>query len=312
MLVVPEGISEIPYRCFYGCDNISGLKLPSTLKSIGWGGLFCVGCEELELPDGLESVGEYALAYMKLKAVEFPNTVTEIGRYALCGMEELRDVKLPDGLVRVPDYLLAGSLIEEIALPESVEEIGVMSFESCVNLKRIDFPQGLRLIGGAAFIMCFSLESIALPASVEELKGSSFGECKNIKSIYCKAENPPVDHGAFDSHSRPASDIPVYVPVGALERYRSAPGWDYFTNFIETDDFSGITTPSAAYLTEARIYESGGKVVIENLSGRGYSVYTTDGRLVAKGVADSDRVELTLPRGLYLVKAGRTAAKVGV
>ena len=33
--------------------------------------------------------------------------------------------------------------------------------------------------------------------------------------------------------------IPVYVPVGSADLYRNAWGWDYFTNYIETD-FSGI------------------------------------------------------------------------
>lgn len=42
--------------------------------------------------------------------------------------------------------------------------------------------------------------------------------------------------GGYDSPSTP-NDIPVYVPVGAAEKYRKAWGWDYFTNFIETDDF---------------------------------------------------------------------------
>ena len=30
-------------------------------------------------------------------------------------------------------------------------------------------------------------------------------------------------------------DIPIYIPIGTTENYRSAPGWDYFNNFIESE-----------------------------------------------------------------------------
>ncbi len=31
--------------------------------------------------------------------------------------------------------------------------------------------------------------------------------------------------------------MPVYIPVGTREKYLSAPGWDFFSNYIETIDF---------------------------------------------------------------------------
>ena len=43
-------------------------------------------------------------------------------------------------------------------------------------------------------------------------------------------------------HLSTPNDIPVYVPIGSADLYRNAWGWNYFTNFIETDNFpsSGI------------------------------------------------------------------------
>ena len=30
-------------------------------------------------------------------------------------------------------------------------------------------------------------------------------------------------------------DIPIYIPVGTIEAYSNATGWDYFNNFIESE-----------------------------------------------------------------------------
>lgn len=29
----------------------------------------------------------------------------------------------------------------------------------------------------------------------------------------------------------------VYVPIGSADKYRTATGWNYFTNFVETAEF---------------------------------------------------------------------------
>ena len=75
---------------------------------------------------------------------------------------------------------------------------------------------------------------------------------KNIKEIHCAAPAPPVcakstlniGYSPFvpyvsDFVNRSTQDTPVYVPYGSAELYRNAWGWDYFTNYIETE-FSGI------------------------------------------------------------------------
>lgn len=65
----------------------------------------------------------------------------------------------------------------------------------------------------------------------------------SIQHIYCKAQIPPscgkVVFGPdeLEPEFNTPSDIPVYVPKGTADLYRNAVGWNYFTNFIETDDF---------------------------------------------------------------------------
>lgn len=84
--------------------------------------------------------------------------------------------------------------------------------------------------------------------------------------------------GGYDSPSTP-NDIPVYVPVGSAEKYRKAWGWDYFTNFIETDDFPtaiyDVTTEHSD--SQSSIYDLNGRKVTDTQKGH---IYIINGKKV--------------------------------
>ena len=82
-----------------------------------------------------------------------------------------------------------------------------------------------------------------------------------------------------DFYLRTPNDIPIYVPVGTAEKYRNAWGWDYFTNFIETDDFPtsihNITTEH--YDSKNCVYDLMGRKVINPHKGQ---VYIKNGKKI--------------------------------
>ena len=60
-VTLEEGITEIPNKFLYGCSNVEGIVLPSTLKTIGYSAFYnCKLGPETELPAGLESIGSAA------------------------------------------------------------------------------------------------------------------------------------------------------------------------------------------------------------------------------------------------------------
>ena len=173
-----------------------------------------------------------------------------------------------------------------------------------------------------------------LPEQSLTLQHKCFSELCGIERIYSKSATPPVcvfynkngtNIGPFDTldsfsqiittqYDTPR-DIPVYVPRGSAEAYRDAPGWNYFTNFIETDEF-----PDAS-VEEAVMPESGVEVCVEQgrillVGNEGaasdYAVYTVDGRLVASGRADGGTATIDVAPGLYIVALGTKTAKVAV
>ena len=89
------------------------------------------------------------------------------------------------------------------------------------------------------------------------------------------AAEPPVckvnmNSGATPFYPGTPNDIPVYVPTGTAEKYRNAKGWDYFTNFIETDDFPTSSTARKYLLTTTAIKKD------FQLSFEGQKTITTD------------------------------------
>ncbi len=122
--------------------------------------------------------------------------------------------------------------------------------------------------------------------------------------------------GPYDPLWYTPNDIPVYVPFGSKEYYRSAPGWSFFTNFIETDRFpaSSVDGPEAES-REVLVEILPGRVVLAGsaaMAGADYSVYNIDGRLAAAGRVGSGSVEIPLSPGLYIVAIPGSRTKVAV
>ena len=98
-------------------------------------------------------------------------------------------------------------VIKEVVIPDGVTEIGSYSFSNCINLTNIKFP-----------------------GSIEEIGYGAFENCSGLASITCEAMTPPyINSSVFENVDK---SIPLYVPVGAVEAYKAAHGWNKFTNII--------------------------------------------------------------------------------
>ena len=200
---------------------------------------------------------------------------------------------MPEGLEKIPNGFASTCWnLQEVNIPSSVKTIGHDAFDRCVSLKKIELPDGLETIEWEAFCSCDSVEQIVFPATLKQLGQESFCNIPELKRIYCMAEEPPVceestrhpgkspfgEYNSDSNYSTP-NDIPVYVPMGTAEKYRKAWGWNYFTNFIETDDFPtairNVTTEHTD--SKSRIYDLNGRKVINPQKGQ---VYIKNGKKI--------------------------------
>ena len=276
-LVFPEGFERFGQLVFSNCRSLTGeIVLPSTIKEIGDGAFFQSKISSINLPEGLKKIGDAAFYACRLKEVWIPNSCQTIAGTNTFQMNyPLVKIHLPEGLEKIPNCFANICLdLQEVNIPSTVKCIGHTAFEQCESLKKIELPDGLETIEREAFYHCDSLEQIIFPATLNLLGQECCSYMSGLKRIYCKASEPPVceestlnpgnsPFGKYNSdfYLSTPNNIPVYVPIGTAEKYRNAWGWNYFTNFIETDNF-----PTAIH--DVTIERSDAKSSIYDLNGR--------------------------------------------
>lgn len=332
---LPDGVEEIPEMCFANCCKLNEVRLPSSLKTIGEGAFSYSGLKAVELPYGLRAIGKEAFCGCRLINAEIPGSVTELGESAFASNVCLETLRLPEGLKSVPTKLASGcASLKDIVIPTSVKTVMFAAFSNCGSLEAVSLPDRLDNLGERAFGGCARLREVRLPEQCHSLGSRSLSELCGIEKIYSRSATPPecasynlngANLGPFDTldsfkqiittrYDTPR-DIPVYVPRGSAAAYRDAPGWNYFTNFIETDEFPEAGIEEAAMPENAvEVSVEAGRVI---LAGNGampadYAVYTVDGRLVAAGRISEGTVSVNASTGLYTVRCGSRTAKVAV
>lgn len=285
-LVFPEGFEELDRAVFANCTSLTGkVVLPSTIKEIGEAAFWRAKISSINFPNGLEKIGDAAFYACRLKEVHLPNTCQDLANSAFKLNRELKEMHLPDGIERIPNKLANTCIsLSHVNIPSSVKSIGKEAFQSCRSLKDVELPLGLERIEKDAFQGCYDFEQLVFPATLNFLGEECCTHLTGVKRIYCMASEPPVcevstrnigytPFGRYDSPSTP-NDIPVYVPVGAAEKYRKAWGWNYFTNFIETDDFPTAIHNISANKSSLQndIYDLNGRKVVNPQKGQIYII----------------------------------------
>ena len=122
--------------------------------------------------------------------------------------------------------------IKTFFFPSQIEVIGNYLLCNAVELKGIVIPEQTKTIGKASFLNCTSLDSlIFMGEGIESIGDSAFSHCTQLAKISLQDTLPPI----IEAHTFEGVDrsIPIYVPMGASERYKEAPYWCEFFNFIE-------------------------------------------------------------------------------
>ncbi len=98
----------------------------------------------------------------------------------------------------------------------------------------------------------------------------------------------------------------LYVPQGSLEAYKTADGWNNFTNIVEFDP-TGIEDVTK---DDALAFEvTAGGIHLADAKGKAVAVYNAGGALVEK-IDNYAGEEITLDKGIYILCVGDKVAKV--
>lgn len=116
---IPEGLTQLPYALFYGCEGLKRVKLPLSLRKIG----------------------AHCFAYSGLMEITFPNELLEISSNAFSRCEHLREIVLPGKLRLLDSYAFSDcTSLELITLPGNNRRLGELILSGCRALKEIREP----------------------------------------------------------------------------------------------------------------------------------------------------------------------------
>lgn len=319
--IVPEGITEIPQACFYGCKSIRKIIFPQSLKTIEAVSFYDTRMEEMNLPEGLDSIGwEAFYGSENLKKVILPETALHLGEYAFGQNFSLTFIRFPQGLKKIPiSFLNWCPALDTIDISDGVTIIGSEAFLNCENLSSVRFPKNLKTIESGAFRRN-KITEIVFPPTLEFVGKGSFHDSEMLERVYCPAQTPPFaefdnpDENEGSNHARPfisGKEMTLFVPVGTGDVYRNADGWKAFDHIVEIEEFP--SSCGVTFAPECTVNAYAGTILVHNPTATPVDVrvYDSYGKML-RHERVSQTSGIAVEPGIYLVWAADRTYKVAV
>lgn len=200
-IVIPSSVIGIGDSAFSGCENLTGLNIPASVKTIGFskGGfngnylpsLVSVNVDEGNMDfSSLDGVvfnkDKSVLIFYPMKkggsSYTIPNGVNQIGECAFAYARGLNSISIPSGVTSIAREAFAASGLTNISIPNSVTNIESDAFGGCWWLKTVNLPPNLTAIKTNTFSGC-AMQSINIPLNVKNIEFGAFQSCGDLTTI---------------------------------------------------------------------------------------------------------------------------------
>ena len=153
--------------------------------------------------------------------------------------------------------------IKTFFFPSQIEVIGDYLLCNAVELSGIVIPNKTKKIGKSSFLNCSSLDSLVFMGDgIENIGDSAFCNCSQLAKISLQDTLPPIiEAQTFEGVDR---SIPIFVPMGASERYKEAPYWCEFQNFIEPSNTTNLDEVHMQHNAAKKIFLDGKVLIIKD------------------------------------------------
>ena len=207
-VVIPDLYNGLPItgigaNAFAG-SNITGIYIPSTIKTIGKSAFSkCKNLQathidsleawfEIEFASGFSNpIWQYGNLYIGgelLTELVIPKSVTKINAYAFYQCTSLVSVNASN-VITINAYAFYGcGNLTSVVLNPALTTINKSTFGGCYSLRNITLPEALKTIGMQAFSNS-GLETIHLPANLTTVGRSAFSGTDNLKNITVDKNN---------------------------------------------------------------------------------------------------------------------------
>jgi hypothetical protein len=197
---LPSTLTSIGMYAFSGCTGLTSVIIPGNVTSIGWSVFFlCTSLTSVTIPQSVTSIEMFAFALCTgLTAVTIPGNVANIGNqvFALC--TGLTSVTIPSSVTSIENsaFYQCASLTS-VTIPNSVTSIRDDAFSGCTSLTSVTIPGSVTSIGYGAFSGCASLTSVTIPSSVTSIGDFAFFRCTSLTSVTIPSSVTSIGDNAF-------------------------------------------------------------------------------------------------------------------
>lgn len=168
-IYVEDGLEILGYGAFGCARNLTSIRLPNTLKSIGGACFFeDKKLESISLPENLEKISEQAFAGTGISQITIPKSVKQLGAQIFQNCQNLKKVVFLNECSTMPRGTFLNSTTEKVEFPSKVIEIAESGM-AAANFKEIDLPNGIEKLGNNCFENNYNLEKVRIPNTVQEI-----------------------------------------------------------------------------------------------------------------------------------------------
>ncbi|MDD3382779.1 MAG: leucine-rich repeat protein [Bacilli bacterium] len=223
-------IGEFALSDYMGYSRVKNIIIPNSITSIGEKAFYGrVQLESITLPEGIISIGKSAFSgCSSLTNIVIPNSVTSIGESAFSGCTSLTSIVLPFiganrtasnssalfGYIFGTSSFANGNSTKQYYtsssysiyyIPTSLRTVVITdtknleygAFYGCTNLTSITIPEGITVLNERVLMGCHSLASIEIPQSVTNIGDYAFGGCKSLTEIIVPQNIEYIGSSAF-------------------------------------------------------------------------------------------------------------------
>ncbi|MBR3680694.1 MAG: leucine-rich repeat domain-containing protein [Clostridia bacterium] len=185
-------VTEITAYAFCGNTDITGVIIPSSIKTVGIGAFMdCTSLTSLTLSEGVEVIAARAFENTAIRQLTIPDSTAAIGMGAFMGCEAIESLTLPFvGAYRAdsnnylgyifgaPSYVANAEYVPDalktVIFSDNATRVPAYSFWGCSNITKIVLGDGVKAIGVSAFSGCEMLTSIYIPEAVTSIPAAGY------------------------------------------------------------------------------------------------------------------------------------------
>lgn len=190
-IIIPDGCTEIGNDAFLSAGQMTQVRLPGNLTSIGERAFtYCSSLQQVDFSSctDLTSIGKSAFADCKdLQQVNLfrCSALTSIGEYAFNGCTALQEVDLSlcTHLTKISKgTFFSCNKLKRVEFPRDLTAIEEKAFDFCTDLTQADFSGCTKLseIGTYAFYSCGKLTQVSMPENLRTIRDSAFKSCTGV------------------------------------------------------------------------------------------------------------------------------------